>query len=361
MTKLFQRLILFFTGLILAGMACTTFLPTSNPMPIANPTQPVPVVGGEMDASTFGGSRQVPFPPGELVPAFTISVEVADWARGLEAWQILSEINTGIDRLPEGREYACVRMIVVNDLRGLPRQISRYGFYLTGDQHVRYPVEDIVTPKPVLGGELAYGEQMRGWSCYLVPVREENLMVVVDLTGFSRSDGEFLTYIGLTEDASVTPAAVEFEVSGAGLNPDSPVEWGQKVATEFWVLRVLDVIRGEEAFEMILEANQFNRQPPEGKEYLMVYVEAAYFGEGDTLGEIDGLAFESFGVRGERYDSPSVVDPQPALDNEFYPGGRVSGWVVVLAGIEEEEMVLVYKPRGVYEDGAERYLSLDKK
>ncbi len=348
---------MFFGCLILAGMACATFQPVGAPQPTA-------ISAGQgtdpQDEMEYGGSRQEPNPPGELVPAFTISVEVTDYVRGIEAWEMLYQINTLVDRLPEGREYACVRMVVVNDLPGLSREISQYSFYLTGDRHVRYPIAGIVTPKPVLGGELAYGEQMHGWSCYLVPVDEENLMAVVDLTGFTRLDGEFLTYIGLTEDASVSPSDEVYQASSAGRWESAPAVWGEAVATEMWQIRVLDVIRGEEAYKRILEANQFNRQPPEGMEYLMAYVEAAYFGDEDSLGQIDALTFESFGERGERYDTPSVVDPIPALDYELYPGGRTTGWVVVLAGVDEGGMVLVYSPRGVYDQEAVRYLSLEQ-
>jgi len=356
MTRRKKVLFVFFSSLILAGMACATF-------PLVGGSTPTPTPAtegaGTQDEMEYGGSRQDPYPPGELVPAFTISVEVADFVRGIEAWEMLYQINTLTDRLPEGQEYACVRMVVVNDLPGLSRKISQYGFYLTGERHVRYPVAGIVTPKPVLGGELAYGEQIHGWSCYLVPVGEENLMVVVDLPGFSRSDGEFLTYIGLTEDASVTPSDEVYQPGSAGRWESAPAVWGEAVQTEMWEIRVLDVIRGEEAYERILEANQFNRQPPEGMEYLMVFVEAAYYGEGDALGEIDALTFKTFGERGELYAAPSVVDPMPALDYEFYPGGRTAGWVVMLAGVDETGMVLVYSPRGVYEDEAVRYLSLE--
>ncbi len=50
------------------------------------------------------------------------------------------------------------------------------------------------------------------------------------------------------------------------------------------------------------------------------------------------------GDRQVLYDSPAVVDPEPALSAYLYPGGEAEGWVILQIGQGEGHAQIVFDP-----------------
>jgi hypothetical protein len=95
-------------------------------------------------------------------------------------------------------------------------------------------------------------------------------------------------------------------------------------------VKLQEVIRGGAAWTQIQTANQFNRAPKDGNEYILAKFEVKLTrnGKGDASVNLNGTWFEAFASDGKKYDWVSVVTPDPKIDTDLYAGATHSGWVV---------------------------------
>ena len=122
---------------------------------------------------------------------------------------------------------------------------------------------------------------------------------------------------------------------------------------------ILDMISGEDAWQMVFEANQFNDPPEQGMRYLIIRVQVGYIGLDEQGETIRDDAFFITTPSGMLYEPVSVVSPEPELFFELFPGGVVEGLVVFLVPVAEEGMALLFDPvPSVRSDFNRRYLSL---
>jgi hypothetical protein len=91
---------------------------------------------------------------------------------------------------------------------------------------------------------------------------------------------------------------------------------------------VLEILRGDEAWQRVRAANQFNDAPEPGKEYLMVKVAVEYTGRGPEILELDESDVELVS-EGRIYDWFAVDDAcclDPSFDFVLLPGAYAEGW-----------------------------------
>jgi hypothetical protein len=141
----------------------------------------------------------------------------------------------------------------------------------------------------------------------------------------------------------------------------TPAPFGATVATDKWQVTVLEVIRGDEAWQMVQATNQFNEAPGEGMEYVAVKVRVEYITT-DQAAETTRVSDAWLKATGEAnvlYDNPSVVDPEPALDADLFPGGQAEGWATLQAAQGEGGLVAVFKPLFAFTDKNTMFLSLE--
>lgn len=94
-------------------------------------------------------------------------------------------------------------------------------------------------------------------------------------------------------------------------------------------LRVIETIRGDEAWKMIQKENQFNDKPDDGHEYIIAKIAvSALTVENDTAISISNYDFDCFTNNNEKYARKSVVTPSPSLSTQLYTGGNAEGYVV---------------------------------
>jgi hypothetical protein len=106
-------------------------------------------------------------------------------------------------------------------------------------------------------------------------------------------------------------------------------------------LTLKESYRGEEAWDRILEANQFNEPPPESMEYLLLYAHVDYLpGASDEALQLDQWDFRIVSLN-QILKPPSVVEPEPMLDLEFFPGASGGGWMAWFVYEEDESPLLV--------------------
>ena len=129
-------------------------------------------------------------------------------------------------------------------------------------------------------------------------------------------DSDAKRYIAIDEGASVSVSSdlAGIDPTDSGKDRNAPVSMSEKVITEDWELSVIEVIRGDEAWTMVQEANQFNDPPLDGFEYIAVKLHLRYIGTKDEATYVDNSYFKTTGSAGILHDSPFVVVPDPALD-----------------------------------------------
>lgn len=119
-----------------------------------------------------------------------------------------------------------------------------------------------------------------------------------------------------------------------------------------------EVVRGEEAWNMLYEANRFNDKPPEGKEYILARFTVGYIsdlGGEDRALEISDWDFKFSTGTYRVEDLPSVVVPEPEFDLTLYELAYGDGWVAFLADVDDNS------PKAVFLDSLWFNLGSDSK
>ena len=89
------------------------------------------------------------------------------------------------------------------------------------------------------------------------------------------------------------------------------------------VVRVL-----KDAFPLIQQANRFNRPPAEGHAYVGVFVDMKYVrGPEDQPYTITPSDYRAASGDDRLRDPASVIEPEPRLRGQIYPGATLTGWI----------------------------------
>jgi hypothetical protein len=137
-------------------------------------------------------------------------------------------------------------------------------------------------------------------------------------------------------------------------NRSEPVPFGDTFGflekeDHVFLLTVVESYRGEEAWARLLAANQFNEPPPEGMEYLLIYARVDYLpGVSDEALRLDQWDFRIVS-QNQVLKPPTVVEPEPAFELEFFPGASGGGWMAWTVFVGDEAPLLVY---GLDSDGS---------
>lgn len=97
---------------------------------------------------------------------------------------------------------------------------------------------------------------------------------------------------------------------------------------------------GDLAWQMLLDANMFNESPPPGKKYILAKF---YFQLVDIEDEpfyAYSSNFDAVSKSGVVYDTPIVVEPEPAFAKDIYKGGEIEGWVAFLVDENDEPLIV---------------------
>lgn len=107
-------------------------------------------------------------------------------------------------------------------------------------------------------------------------------------------------------------------------------------------VRVLDVIRGKSAWDILYKDNMFNSEPEEGYEYIIAKVALSLLSK-ETEGTISASSydFNFYSSNNEEYSQVFVVKDN-MLDTNLFPGGNSEGYVVGLVKKDDPAPKLVY-------------------
>jgi len=120
--------------------------------------------------------------------------------------------------------------------------------------------------------------------------------------------------------------------------------WSQEVDAE---ITLMGIKRGSSAWSMIKEANMFNDEPEAGKEYLLAKVRFKLIDtSNDESYSISTYKFETVSEDGIVYENPFIVEPEPQLSKDLYPGATHEGWVAFEVDGSDTNPLMVFDKGG---------------
>jgi hypothetical protein len=154
---------------------------------------------------------------------------------------------------------------------------------------------------------------------------------------------------------------VSFVISAYSQNPQAPEACNPGVAckasitigegyvtgteTVASVITVLEIVRGEKAWDMVKTASPSNKYPNAGMEYVAVRIKFAFGAKGSSGDLSYGIRDEQFALvseSGRQYERPSIVLPKPELSGRLYPGDSLEGWIVLLLSVDDKKPLMSF-------------------
>jgi hypothetical protein len=306
---------------------------------------------GPVASGDAGQSRANPIPMGQMGSAAQWNIQVQEVVRGDEAWDMLLAASDWNDPPIEGFEYVVVKIAAERTGDSAAKEIGLVDFNITGAENVLHQPVYVTDPEPALDAELLPGGTTEGWLSFAVWEGEENLILVYDEP----------IYFALAEGAAVelpTDLMSDGDAS-SGTSRAAPAEFEAMLFQDPWEFQVLEVIHGDEAYDLLMEANMFNDPPGEGLEYMLLEIWAQNLDTMEEAQTIDGSMFHVTADNNILYRYPYVVEPDPQFDARLYPGGEWTGWLGFEIGVGEENPMLVFGD--VFDlDEAGRFVALEE-
>jgi hypothetical protein len=112
-------------------------------------------------------------------------------------------------------------------------------------------------------------------------------------------------------------------------------------------ITVIEVLRGEKAWELLTKQNASNRKPDSGFEYVLARIRfefAAKGKPGDKNYELREGQFEAFSSDASiQYPLAHAVPPNPRLAGTLHSGDSAEGWIVLTVAREDQTPVMVFR------------------
>ena len=139
------------------------------------------------------------------------------------------------------------------------------------------------------------------------------------------------------------------EACGQGVACKANITIGEGYAADSEIIEsavtVLEIVRGEKAWDMVKAASPSNRSPDSGMEYIAArikFVFAIKRAAGDLSYGIRAEQFALVSENGKQYPSPSLIVPKPELSGRLYPGESLEGWIVLLVSMDDKKPLMSF-------------------
>ncbi len=110
-------------------------------------------------------------------------------------------------------------------------------------------------------------------------------------------------------------------------------------------ITLVEVVRGEEAWKRIREANPLNKAAQPGFEYVLARVKFEYYARGTPGLCIHQLSPEQFSAcssDGQDYALAEVVPPKPEMRKAMKSGETVEGWIAFSVSQQDKGPLMTY-------------------
>jgi hypothetical protein len=177
-------------------------------------------------------------------------------------------------------------------------------------------------------------------------LRAENESLRSELAAYENADVSTVE-TSSTDDASAEKVGNE---SGYSRTNPAPVGVTQEIEVEDLVsgtytvaVTVNEIVSGEAAYVMLLDANKFNDPPEDGMEYVIANITAELIDyDSDGAVSIGKYNFDAFSGSGSEYERVSVVDRKPAFSGDVYAGGSITGYTTFMVSADDDSPVIVF-------------------
>ncbi|BBI32672.1 hypothetical protein [Cohnella abietis] len=154
-----------------------------------------------------------------------------------------------------------------------------------------------------------------------------------------------------TETIAITPKTAPKSNIGLARSNPAPLKTKASISIDNIIekysatISVDEAIRGEEAWKLIQEANQFNSEAVSGFEYLLakISVTVTKTAKTDAQISISGGSFTLVSTTGKDYGYAAfAVSPDPKLDSNLYTGASNTGWAVFQVQKDDSAPLLAF-------------------
>jgi len=270
-----------------------------------------------------------------------------------------NEFNTA----PEpGNRFVMWRVAVANGGEQTTPLLAEVSFAVAGPSTVVYNTSANCGVIPAQLDEFRDvfpGGTVEGNLCWEVADEDaESLVLLVDEFAFSSDRMIFAsagTKVPLTVDY---PTPVPPETDGPVGTRGNPYPLGETITVGEWDVTVTDV--AEDATAEVLAENSFNEVPPDGRQFLMIGIEATYNGDASDF-LFASTSFSTVGPLAVAYtgeDTCGVVPGEIEVFSEVFPGGTVAGNLCWSVRAEDVGGLLLYAQEAVTLDGEPLFFDL---
>jgi hypothetical protein len=167
-----------------------------------------------------------------------------------------------------------------------------------------------------------------------------------------------------TGDDVITPDSGSAFVN-PGFSRANPYVIETEVQTPYWDFKVLEIVRGEDAWQALQTEDPTVLPPPTGKQYLLIKL---WLRNKNPSPEVQNISLDEFFVTGDSLQVHSDVLkdlPGPEIVyTDIFTAEILEGWIDVLINPTEGNLMLVFD-RNEYIDGEStprevRYLAIDR-
>ncbi len=137
-----------------------------------------------------------------------------------------------------------------------------------------------------------------------------------------------------------------FSPAPVGLQLESIIEcgFGYRPHEKYDIkITLLEVLRGNKAWELIKSASAASKPPKDNYEYILARIKFDYYARGapgDCVHELRQEEFTAFSAGGKQYEAASSVPPKPELTGKLSSGDSLEGWLVLEVEQSESKPLL---------------------
>ncbi len=139
-----------------------------------------------------------------------------------------------------------------------------------------------------------------------------------------------------------------FEPASTGVRLSGIVECGQGYTSHELYnmnLTLLEVVRGDAAWERLRKAGDANKPAGSGFDYILARVKFEYYARGTPglcVHKVIPQQFMAFSSEGVDYPSVDVSLPKPEMRGDLRSGEHLEGWIAVRVPQEDQKPLLCY-------------------
>lgn len=168
--------------------------------------------------------------------------------------------------------------------------------------------------------------------------------VVTALGGSTVVSKEMLEEVAYNASVVVVDPQESTRLNPASLNTTKTISVNDYFDNYTAQITLKQIIRGNDAWTMIEEANMFNSPPKDGYEYILAKINFKLIDieNGESLDIYAALDFSLISSDGREYDYVGEVTPEPELDASLYKGAVSEGWGVYQVSVDDATPTLTY-------------------